>query len=433
MGIVGTPVIDRTIGQNGAIYFVATSYNPTMNGGTYLHKLHALDLTTGAELFGGPTVIQATYPGKAHYGDGSYVSFEAQKYYVRAALTELYNPITRISSIYFGFSSICDGHSQMNYGGWLMQYDASDLTQKPAVINFAPNDDIDPTETSPGYGGTIWASGTGFASDGSFLYVSLANGLWSGDLDDLGFAKDGDYGNSFVKVAPAPPPPQPQYMTVTDYFTMYDAETKNAQDVDLGSGGSIFLDMQKYPGVPPLAIAAGKDDNAYLCKRDDMGKWNPNNNNQIWQQLGLNGLSSPTTIYGAPAYFNGTIFYGPAAGTLEAYTFGADGKLPLLPTSQTTIRFPYPGTTPSVSSNGTTDGTAIVWAVEYDFVPAQSVLHAYKANDLTNELFHGVIAANPQNHFDTPVIANGKVFVSNLVKAGQPQPTGVQVFGLFGQ
>jgi hypothetical protein len=358
--------------------------------------------------------IQATYPGSGHNSQNGFLVFDPSQYYVRAALTEVNN------SIYFGFASICDGGGQPNYEGWLMQYSAFDLT-KQGVINFAPNDDVDVTETSYGYGGTIWASGTGFASDGSFLYVPLANGLWSGDIGNDGKPVDGDYGNSFVKV-------NAQTMKVDDYFTMYNAQTENAQDLDLGSGGSmVLLDI---PNAPPLAIAAGKDDNAYLCRTDNMGKWNPNNNN-IWQQLGLGGASLATSIFGAPAYFNDgtnrTIYWGPlqsgpGTGYLEAYTFQANGTLPTLPNSHTTTQFNYPGTTPSVSSNGAASG--IVWAV-HNYT---SVLYAYNANNLA-ELYHGVIGPNPGAHFDTPVIANGKVFVSNLVDPANG-PTGVQVFGL---
>ena len=158
-----------------------------------------------------------------------------------------------------------------------MKYDATTLQQQ-GVLNFEPNDG--PGVTDLGYGGTIWSSGTGFASDGSYLYIPLANGLWTGRLDPITqLPIDHDYGNSFVKVSA-------QTMEVVDYFTMWDAESENGLDLDLASGGSIVLDIGPSQTVH-LAIAAGKDKFAYLCRRDDMGKWVPGqmDNHQIWEQL----------------------------------------------------------------------------------------------------------------------------------------------------
>jgi hypothetical protein len=422
-GIVGTPVIDLTAGPHGAIYFVAASYNPNIGGGTWYQRLHALDLTTGAELFGNGkgTDIQAKYPGTGDNSDGINVLFDPSQYFVRAALTEVNNPITG-SSIYFGFASLCD---QRPYTGWLMQYSATTLQQQ-SVINFTPN----------GYGGSVWAAGTGFASDGGYLYVPLANGAWGDKLDGNGKPADQDYGNSFVKVSTQIP------MTVADFFTMWNADQENQGDEDLGSGGSIVLDIPRIfpnPSVP-LAIAAGKDSFAYLCRRDAMGRWNgQGTHNDIYELLVGDDPQNPGAlkygIWGAPAFFNGTIYWGPIGkgtllgGFLKAFPFQADGYLPQSPTSTSSIQFPYPGTTPSISSYGMTNG--IVWTVENDETPGinpNSVLHAYYATDLGNEIYNSSqnLARDGLgfgNHFVTPMIANGKVYVTTR--------QGVQVFGLF--
>ena len=84
IGITSTPVIDRS---RGAIYVVAVSKNAN---GNYVHRIHALDLTTGNELFGGPTTITATYPGT-----GAGASFDPSEYNERPGLLQVNGTIIR--------------------------------------------------------------------------------------------------------------------------------------------------------------------------------------------------------------------------------------------------------------------------------------------------------------------------------------------------
>ena len=142
IGITDTPVIDRNQQPNGAIYFVAMSKDANSQ---YHQRLHALDLTTGAELLNGPVEIQAKYPGTGDNSHNGYVIFDPAQYAERAGLLELNG------NIYLGFTSHCD---QRPYTGWLMQYSASALTQV-SVLNLTPN----------GNEGSIWQSGAGLAAD----------------------------------------------------------------------------------------------------------------------------------------------------------------------------------------------------------------------------------------------------------------------------
>ena len=224
---------------------------------------------------------------------------------------------------------------------------------------------------------------------------------------------DGDFGNSFVKLAIV------GSLTVADYFTMANEVAESAADEDLGSGGVMLLpDLTDSSGVVRhLAVGAGKDGNLYVVNRDDMGKFDPSGNH-IWQELA--GVL-PGGIYSAPAYFAGTVYYGNVGGTLKAFTV-TDAKLSSSPTSETATVFPYPGTSPAVSADGSAHG--IVWAVE-NSNPA--VLHAYDATNLANELYSSDQAAGGRdqfgagNKFITPAIADGMVFVGT--------PSGVAVFG----
>jgi len=393
IGITSTPVIDLHQGRNGAIYFVAMSKD---SAGNYHQRLHALDITTGEELFGGPAEILATYPGTGDNSENGQVIFDPRQYAVRAALLELNG------AIYMAFTSHCDFRP---YTGWVMGYGATTLAQT-SVLNLTPN----------GAEGAIWMAGVGLAADTQgYIYLLDANGSFDSTLNGQRFPNNGDFGNGFLKIATSP------QLTVADYFQPYNTAEESEQDVDLGSGGAMVLpDLTDSTGrTRHLVIGAGKDGHIYVLDRNNMGKFHPGNNSQIFQDV-ANGL--PGGVWGGPAYFNGTIYYGNNLGPIRAFNL-TNGQLPDLPGSQTSLLFAYPGALPSLSANGASNG--IVWAVE-NTNPA--VLHAYDAANLIRELYNSNQAGTrdqfgPGNKFITPVVANGKVFVGTT--------NGVAVFGLL--
>jgi len=361
----------------------------------YHQRLHALDVTTGAELLGGPVEIDASYQTL-----GGMTHFEAAQYVERAAL------LLSNGTLYTSWTSHCDVPP---YSGWVMAYGASTLTPM-AVFNAAPN--------SGGVGPAIWMSGGGPAADAAGnVYLLTANGVFETTLDANGFPNQGDYGNSFLKLALAG-----GTLKVSDYFTLYNAVNESGRDQDLGSGGIMLLpDLTDGSGVVRhLAAGAGKDGNLYVVNRDAMGRFNSTSNQQIWQQL--TGAVTPG-IWSTPAYFNGALYFGPNSGTLLRFAINA-ARISTSPTSRSSVRFAYPGTSPAISANGTSNG--ILWAHE-NTTPA--VLHAYDAGNLANELYNSAQAANGRdqfgagNKFITPVIADGKVFIGTQ--------SGVAVFGLL--
>jgi invasion protein IalB len=395
IGITSTPVIDRAAGSHGTIYVVAMS-----NSGADHQRLHALDLTTGAELPGGPREITATYlaPG------GATRTFDPGQYAERAALL-LSNGV-----IYTSWTSHCD---VAPYTGWIIAYSQTSLAQT-AVLNIAPNG----TGNGPATAGpAIWMSGGGPAADAAGnIYLLAGNGAFETTLDANGFPSGGDYGNSFLKLASVG-----GHLAVADYFTMFDEVSESGADLDLGSGGVMLLpDLTDAAGtVRHLAVGAGKDRNLYVVNRDSMGKFSPNSNN-IWQQLsGVLGAG----IWSTPAWFNGSVYYGPNGAALKAFTV-VNARLSSSPVSQTAATFVYPGTAPAVSANGSSNG--IVWAHENT---SPAVLHAYDASNLAHELYNSSQAAGGRdrfgagNKFITPTIADGKVFVGTT--------NGVAVFGLL--
>jgi hypothetical protein len=393
IGVTSTPVIDRGAGAHGTLYVVGMSKDATSN---YHQRLHALDLTTGAELMGGPAEITGTYPAAG----GVTTTFSPGQYEERAAL------LLSNGTIYTSWTSHCDSPP---YFGWIIAFSASTLS-RTAVLNVAPN--------SGGVGPSIWMSGGGPAADSAGnIYLLTANGTFETALDVNGFPTRQDYGNSFLKISTAG-----GSLSVADYFTMYNEVAESAADQDLGSGGGMLLpDMTDSTNtVRHLMIGAGKDGNIYVVNRDSMGKFNSSDNSQIWQQVS-GALQS--SIFSTPAYFNGTVFYGDVGETLKAFAISG-AKLIATPQSQSASQFTYPGTAPSVSANGTSN--AIVWAHE-NSNPA--VLHAYDAANLAHELYNSNQAAGNRDHFGagnkyiTPAVADGKVFVGTTA--------GVGVFGLL--
>ena len=391
IGITSTPVIDRSRGPNGSLYAVAMT---TDAGANVHHRLHAIDLATGAELFGGPTEIAATYPGSGAEGANGVLTFTPALHTERAALT-LVN-----GTIYMGWTAHC---MSGNYNGWLMAY-SEDTLQQTSALPVTPN----------GSQGSIWMAGSGMASDGASVYFIDGNGTFNPTLNAQGFPVDGDLGDAFIKLSATPT------LVATDYFAMYDVVAQAAADNDFGSGGAMLLpDQTASDGtVKHLAVGAGKDTHIYLVDRDNMGKFNSTTNNIRQELIGV--LTGG--IWGSPAYFNSVVYYGGQTDALKALPI-ANALLATTPSSQSPTTFAYPGATPAISANGTSNG--IVWAAENGTVGA---LHAYDATNLAHELYNSNQAGTrdqfgPGNKFITPMIADGKVYVGAT--------NGVAVYGLL--
>ena len=402
LGITSTPVIDRASGLNGTIFVVAMS----VENSTFHHRLHALDLTTGADLMPN-TDIQAT---------SGAITFAPKQYEERSGLLLLNNVI------YLTWTSHCDGDP---YNGWVMGYRESSL-QQLSVIN-----------VTPGGRGGIWMSGDGLAADSSGnIYFLDGNGAF--DSTPNAPQANGNYGNAFIKLSTAN-----NTLAVADYFAMFDTVNESLNDRDLGSGGLVVLpDMTDANNATRhLAVGAGKSETSrtgdpvpiYVVDRDNMGKFNPNNDNAIYQEISgaLLGGSGGNGVWAAPAYFNNAIYYGAVGDSVKAIPI-TQAKLATSASSHTSPTFGYPGTTPSISANGTVNPptNGIVWAVENG--GGASTLFAFDATNLANQLFSGAFSGDSATKFVTPMIAGGRVYVG----AGSPNvniPGEVYVFGLSNQ
>ena len=393
IGITGTPVIDST---TGTLYVVAR----TKENGTFVQRLHALDVGSGSEKFGGPVTIQATVPGSGAGSVGGMLSFNPQLEGQRAAL------LLQNGLVYIGWASLCD---ITPFHGWLMAYDPQTLLQI-GVESTTPN----------GTDGGIWASGSGPAGDGTSLFLATGNGTFR--------ASTGDYGSSILKLDP----PNATLISVLDYFTPYNYSTLNSADTDLGSGGVLLVDQPIGSSHQHLLFLCGKEGTLYVVDRDNMGQFNASGDLVLQSITNVNPGS-----WSSPAWWNDTLYLGGAAepptvipDSLRAFTFDPiSGTLTTTPTSLTAVLFSYPSPTPSVSANGDSDG--IVWVLQennYQNIKGQAVLFAYDATNLANLLYSSSQNSTRDNagvsvKFGVPTIANGKVII--------PGRNAVTVFGLL--
>lgn len=369
IGITSTPVIDPA---SGTLYIEVMTKESAGETFTYVHRLHALDVTTGKERPESPVKIEATLPGT---GDGAdTVVFTPKTQKQRPGLL-LVNGV-----IYTAWSSQCERLEP--YHGWLLGYDSKTLHQV-AVFNSTPN----------GAEGSFWESGVAPAADtkGNIFVVS-----GNGTFDHA--AGGPDLGQSYIQLSTQ------EGLNLKDYFTPFNVVRLNRHDTDLGSSGVILLpDNVGSPLHPHLMIGAGKEGRIYLLDRDHMGGHDAVSDREIVQSLD----GAINTFFGKPAYFDRSVYFCGTGDSLKQFSI-SDGKLETRPRSQTSVQFEYPGCIPTISAS--TNSNGIVWLLE-----STGALRAYDASDLGNELYNS--NQKPERDtlgsyvkFSVPIIANGKVY-----------------------
>jgi sugar lactone lactonase YvrE len=403
-GISATPVIDPS---TNTMYLLTR----TDNNGSYFQTLHAIDITTGAEKFGGPVNIAGSVAGTGAGSKNGVVAFQSLQDVQRAGLLLLNG------TIYIAWAGA--------EHGWIIAYNAQTLKQT-AIFNATPN----------AIRGGIWASGNGIAADSEGnIYVEVGDGLFDANTGGS------DYGDSVVKLNGD--------LQVLDYFTPNDQSCRQLNNLDLGSAGPIILPTQ--PGnIPNELLIVGKggtpcDSNPvasriYLLNQGDLGEYNASQDQAVQEVVG-----APGGYWSSPAYWqgeNGAYVY--TAGVkgqigngdyLKMFSL-TNGALSTAPVAQTTNLFPV-GATPSISANGTADG--IVWAIERPEAlglqpgTGAAVLYAYDATNVTSMLYNSAAALSEgvprdrggcANKFAVPTIANGRVYVGTQNE--------LDVFGLLG-
>jgi uncharacterized protein YjdB len=458
-GVTSTPVIDPL---SNTIY-VVSAQKSSANGPSY--RLNALDITTGAQKFGGPVTITASAPGTNSTADKNGMVSLPAGCVQRAALLLTKNGPNR--ALYIGVGSC--------HSGWLLSYDPNTLAQT-GVFNASPN--IDGEGTYGGAGGVWMGSGGPVEDSAGNVYISTGNGPWN--------PSQGSYSDSILKFSPTP---VNRVLQVADYFTPEEYGYMNCQDSDLAAGGLMMI-----PGSGQI-VGGGKMGKLYLLNTASLGHenakdtgamqtlyveqgiessqpyatscidkdslGNPLPNGKTWYVGGVSDSNGDTNdginsyeIFGTSAYFNGSMYLGvtptstTAPGVVRQFTYASPGVLTATQ-AFTSLNDLQPentrGTTPFISANGPNDG--IVWTIDQG-QPIQSpqatthaTLYAYDATNLSTELYSSDTNSGDQAgigiKFTSPIVANGKVYMSsahdplsvNGVPVAHPQGE-IDVYGL---
>lgn len=395
MGIVGTPTIDKT---TNTLYLVSRSVT---SSGTkiFVQYLHAIDILTGAEKPGSPVYITATYPGTGSGNVGGIMTFNQQKENQRPGLLLLNG------MVYIAWASHCDWTP---YQGWVMAYDATTLQQK-YVYNTVPNGGL----------AGIWMSGQPPAvDDDGNLYITTGNGTTGsgGNPNDTT-----NRGESIIKLSPQ--------LKVIDYFTPMNYVYLNNNDLDYGVDGVLLI-----PNTT-LSLSGSKEGRLFMVNNAVMGGTTADNSN-VLQTLNVSNSSTSNTrhLHGSPVYFKN------AYGDEYVYAWSEGSLLKQFPFIRSNMLFDtinqkigktalpggMPGAMLSLSSNGNTDGTGILWAnhpingdANQAVVPG--VLQAFSADDVTHELWNSNWSSKRDSigkfaKFVPPTIANGKVYMATFSK-----------------
>ncbi len=399
IGIVGTPVIDSAA---QVMYFVSRS----TDGTTFTQYLHAINIVTGNDQQGSPVTISASVPGTGDGNVNGVVNFDPMRNNQRQGLT-LVNGV-----VYVTFSSHCDWNP---YHGWILGYNTSTL-QLQTVYNDTPN----------GENGGFWSSGQGMVADAQGnLYETTGNGtVGDGNLYQETSNGTGesianpdptnltDRGESALKLTPSG-----ATLEVSDYFTPTNYLDLNVNDLDYGVMGTLLIPNSNF------YFTGAKDGNLYVLNTNAMGEFN-NASNQVQQDIPLS-----STLHCQPAYYLGS-------SSEFVYVCGEYDQLRALSFNRATNTFASNqivatasgpaggiGADLSVSSNGTVNGTGIVWASyavsgDASNTVSPGILHAFDANDVTKDLWNSSInpadASGTYAKFCSPTVANGHVYLATF-------------------
>jgi hypothetical protein len=405
VGITSTPVIDPA---TGTLYVVGVS----KENGAYVHRLHALDVTTGFEKAASPVQISASVPGTGGNSSGGQVSLDSKWNLQRAGLL-LLNGI-----VYVGYTGY--QYSGIDYVGWILGYNASTLAQT-GVFCTAPN----------GVDSSVWMAGVGLAADVQDpqnspygrMFVATADGTFDATPP---YSEGMDFGDCILRLDLTGGVP-----TIEDSFTPFNQQSLATSDRDLGSGGVLILpDQSSTPAH--LLVQAGKEGRIYLANRDNLGGYN-SDSDAVVQEIPL----APATtgyvvnpIFGLPTYWNGNLyFWGSFGDTLKQFSF-QNGVMASSPSAQSAEQSTFPAPMPVISANGNVNG--IVWSIDPGAYASQgpAVLRAHDATNVDTLLYASDQNSSRDNpggavQFTVPVIDSGKVYVGAEYQ--------VSVFGLLDQ
>ena len=434
-GILGTPVIDTATRTMYLVTWTESTAKGCPTSGTcFTHRLHALDIATGAEKYHGPVAIPSATSGAS--------KFSSQNHIQRPGLLLLpHVEANGNSAVYVAFSEMDNsgtiGASLPN--GWVFSFDAQNLAAAPVAWSATPN----------GEGGGLWMSGAGLAAGtaqaGGPTYIYVATGDGTFDAESGG----SDYGDSFVRLTTA--------LTVSSYFTPYKQYCDDIGDRDLGAGGVMLIPNGVGSSTIDFAIANGKDGNIYVIDRANPGGYaGPAGTicpTAAGADLNYETVPAPNAhqIYSTGAFWNQHLYTAANNSPLWKYQISGTActPAPLCPTAaaKSQANFPYVPE-PVISSNGDTTDTAVVWVINghgwpndnQPVIPQPAVLYAFDAEHVNQPSILPLLWNSSQcpardragnaTKFAVPTVANGRVFMGTMDPADATNTRGqLDVYG----
>ena len=388
VGIVCTPVIDSV---SKTMYFISHEYNTVLNKAE--QYFHALDITTGSENEGSPTLISAFVPGTGDASVNDTVFFDPSHQLQRTAM------LLHDGVVYACWASFCDRDP---YHGWVMGFDASTYKLKYTYNN-----------TPDGSQGGIWMEGNApSVDDNGYIYIISGNGTVGDGIDPNNPVGRGE---SLLKFRPTE-----DSLRLVNFFTPADYETFEEHDLDYGMGTAMLIPNSD------LSVSSSKQGVIYLLDNSKLGKYTPGNDSVIQYFSVIPNAVPQSVIMGMPVYYH----YYSQADTEFVYVWGSFDSLRQFTLDRSRMEFDLSGTITgnivlpdsrygpimSGSSNGTDAGTGILWVLRFtDNVNGNGLLEAYDARDVrkllwsSNDLAADELGLYPK--FNYPVVANGKVYV----------------------
>ncbi|MBB5190641.1 hypothetical protein HNQ50_001363 [Silvimonas terrae] len=395
IGITSTPVIDP---DTGTLYVVAESYE----SGVGYFRIHALDIATGLDKIPA-AIIQGSVPGTSSDASGGMVSFSAVQHWQRPGL------LLMDGNVWVSFGSHQDADP---YHGWVFTYSAASLAQT-GILCVSPD----------GGESGIWQGGVGLTGDTSGnVYLETGNGAFTVTSGGR------DYGDSILKLTLGA-----SGLVVDDYFTPATQAEDAEFDWDLGSSGILLI-----PGTQ-LGVAGAKDGKLYVFNTSNLSHYHAGGDQifQEWQAtFAYSGTEAGGFWGGNYIWYNNTLFGYGERDVLKAFTFNGT-NFNTTPIAQGTIA-PISGISNdpsiSISANGTTAGSAVLWATFSSTGIANGSLQpaAFYAFDVANP-GHMLWSSSQNSARDVlgswakwvpPIVVNGKVYVATFDNA-------VHVYGLL--
>jgi hypothetical protein len=388
VGITGTPVVDNA--TNTAYFFSKSS------SGAY--TLHAVDAGTLAEKAGFPVTVAGT-----SQNGGTTKTFDSVHAHQRPGL------LLMGGVVYGAFASHCDIGQ---YVGWIVGISTSGTIKTMYATN-----------NTSGNGDGIWMSGSGLASDGAgriFFATGNPQGGPAFPATIAGNTPPGNLDESIARLDVSGATP-----VTKDFFAPFNAQSMG--DDDLAGGGVMLLPSQfGTASVPNTAAIVGKAGLFYLLNRDSLGgfKTGSGNGNKVLTEINLNGgtWGHPAAWPGDGGYIAVTTNGGANAQTgyrLQLLKYSVNGTNPSVSvvgygTSPSGVvnnaggppidNFGAYAGSPTFTSNGTTSGSAVCWAV------GGGNLRAYKIqNNMLVSILSKSIGASAK--FQTVGIGQGRVYV----------------------